>query len=160
MVRHKSRWLLVSVETEEHVKNLFISPPEKDASRPLHVIDKTALFHAIRITMQHAFGVSAAGIIEDIQVRLYNPETQLAMIKVPRDSSDIVRSAITLLTEVNDEPIVATVISTNGCPRTAKLAALRETKRIFQVTVAGKGATGKKELRNLEDQMDQIRNID
>ena len=93
-------------------------------------------------------------------VRLYNPETQLAMIKVPRDSSDIVRSAITLLTEVNDEPIVATVISTNGCPRTAKLAALRETKRIFQVTVAGKGATGKKELRNLEDQMDQIRNID
>jgi len=94
-------------------------------------------------------------------VRLYNPGTRLAMIKVPRDGSDIVRSAITLLTKVNDEPIVATVISTNGCPRTAKLAALRETKRAFQIRVAGRGgATDKKELRNLEQQMDQIRNID
>jgi hypothetical protein len=39
--------------------------------------------------MQDSFGISVAGIIEDIQVELYNPETRLAMIKVPRDHSDL-----------------------------------------------------------------------
>ena len=104
-----------------------------------------------------------AGIIEENQVRLYNPETRLAMIKVvPRDHSDLVRSAITLLNEVNGEPIVAVVISTNGSARTAKLAALREIQCLFQIRVAvagprrGAGAINKKELRNLEDQMDHV----
>mmetsp|Transcript_25781 Transcript_25781/g.38220 ORF Transcript_25781/g.38220 Transcript_25781/m.38220 type:complete len:107 (+) Transcript_25781:554-874(+) len=88
----------------------------------------------MRMTMQDSFGISVAGVIEEIQVRLYNPETRLAMIKVvPRDHSDLVRSAITLLNEVNGEPIVAVVISTNGSARTVKLAALRGIQCYFKL---------------------------
>jgi hypothetical protein len=69
MVRHKSRWLLVTIETEDQVKNLIPSPPQKQDSSPslLRAIDKSGIFHAISNTMQHAFGVAVAGIIEDIQ---------------------------------------------------------------------------------------------
>ena len=42
-------------------------------------------------------------------------------------------------TEVNGEPIVAAVISTNGSARNAKLAALREIPCLFQVKVAVAG---------------------
>jgi len=73
------------------------------------------------MTMQDSFGISVAGVIEEIQVRLYNPDTRLAMIKVPRD------------TEVNSEPIVAAVISTNGSARTVKLAALRGIQCYFKL---------------------------
>lgn len=181
MVRHKSRWLLVAVESEENVKNL-VSPTISNNTTtttninrigkeaPLLLADKNGLFHSIRITMQDAFGIAVAGIIEDIQVRLYIPDSKLALIKVPRDASDLVRSAITLLTKVNDESIVATVISTNGSARTAKLATLRLIKRKFRNRVGVGNANVKanandairigKELRNLEDQLELVRNID
>ena len=105
-------------------------------------------------------------------VRLYIPASKLALIKVPRDASDLVRSAITLLTKVNDESIVATVISTNGSARTAKLATLRLIKRKFRNRVGVGNANVNvnanandairigKELRNLEDQLELVRNID
>lgn len=103
-------------------------------------------------------------------VRLYIPDSKLALIKVPRDASDLVRSAITLLTKVNDESIVATVISTNGSARTAKLATLRLIKRKFRNRVGVGNVNVKanandairigKELRNLEDQLELVRNID
>ena len=81
-----------------------------------------------------------AGVIEEIRVRLYNPETRLAMIKLPSDHSDLVRSVITLLIKVYGEPIVAAVISSNGSARTArKFAALREIQSLFQVGVAVAG---------------------
>jgi hypothetical protein len=78
MVRHKSRWLLVAVESEENVKNL-VSPTISNNTTtttninrigkeaPLLLADKNGLFHSIRITMQDAFGIAVAGIIEDIQ---------------------------------------------------------------------------------------------
>ena len=92
IVRHKSRWLLVAVETEERVNN-FPPPPENEywdaSSRPLIIVDKKWIYHAIRMIMQDSFGISVAGIIEEIQVGLYNPETRLAMIKEPRDHSDL-----------------------------------------------------------------------
>jgi len=178
MVRHKSRWLLVAVDSEENVKNLSPTTISNNNSNsnitgkddPLRLADKNGLFHALRISMQDAFGIAVAGIIEDIQVRLYMPESKLALIKVPRDASDLVRSAITLLTKVNDEPIVATVISTNGSARTAKLATLRLIKRKFRNRVGVGNANVNvnvndairigKELRNLEDQLEIVRNID
>jgi len=69
---------------------------------------------------------------------------------------------MTLLTHVKDDPIVASVIATSGSARTAKIAALREIKRMFHrnVNVDGNGSANRKQLKKLEEQIDQVRGID
>lgn len=103
--------------------------------------------------MEDAFGIAASGITEDMQVLFYNTDTGLAMIKVPRDSSNLVRSAITIMTQLNNVPMVATVLSTNGSARTAKLATIRELKRMFQNRYA---LPTQERLKKLQEHMDQV----
>mmetsp|Transcript_11298 Transcript_11298/g.21138 ORF Transcript_11298/g.21138 Transcript_11298/m.21138 type:complete len:191 (-) Transcript_11298:1102-1674(-) len=111
------------------------------------------LYHSIRCTMEDAFGIAACGITEDIQVVFYNTDTGLAIVKVSRDSCNLVRSAITIMMQVNNVPMVATVISTNGSVRTAKLAAIREIKRMFRESDA---VPTQERLKKLEEHMDQV----
>jgi len=55
--------------------------------------------------------------------------------------------------QVNNVPMVATVISTNGSVRTAKLAAIREIKRMFRESDA---VPTQERLKKLEEHMDQV----
>lgn len=95
-------------------------------------------------------------------VRLYNSETSLAVVKVPREDCDLIRSAITLLTQIQDEPITAVVLSTSGSARTAKIAAMRQVKKAFKKKYSDVNNTNvrKKELQKLEVLIDQVRGMD
>lgn len=161
MVRHKSRWLLIRIDREERVKS--IKDTQKDPpDTPSAPIEKKNIYHALRIMIEGAFGIARAGIVEDIQVRLYNSETSLAVVKVPREDCDLIRSAITLLTQIQDEPITAVVLSTSGSARTAKIAAMRQVKKAFKMKYSDVNNTnvGKKELQKLEVLIDQVRGMD
>lgn len=84
-------------------------------------------------------------------VRLYNADTRLAIIKTSRDSADIVRAAITLLNQLNDEPIVASVISIHGSARTLKFSCIQLLRKTFPPS---------EQLHKLEEQIEQIRVIE
>eukprot|EP01083_Nonionella_stella_P092544 259118_1 len=167
MVRQKSRWLLVKIDLEESVKNL----PSSDKLPPK--IEKKNLYHALCAVIQDAFGIYGAGLSEEIHVRLYNQETRVAILRVPRHHAPVVQAALTMLTSVNDIPLAATVLSNNGSARTCKISALTQLKRDFFVTMRMKDdGIGKNEekalkeklqlklLRKLDVQMAEIRSID
>jgi hypothetical protein len=72
-----------------------------------------------------------------------------------------------MMMRVNDVPMVATVISTNGSARTAKLAAVREVKRIFRTSEGGVMSTSsnsnndiQERLMKLEEQIEQVHCVD
>lgn len=95
-------------------------------------------------------------------VRFYSPETKLAMLRVPRDSANMVRSAITFLTQVREEPIAAVVVSTSGSARTAKIAALRAIKKAFRKKFDSdsKSSADVKQLKQLKSLINSVSHID
>jgi RNase P/RNase MRP subunit POP5 len=109
------------------------------------------IYFALQELIYETFGIVQAGILEDLQVRLYNADTRLAVIKTSRDSADIVRAAITLLNQLNDEPIVASVISIHGSARTLKLSCIQLLRKTFSPS---------EQLHKLEEQIEQIRVIE
>lgn len=94
------------------------------------------------------------------KVRMYNHDTNLAMIKVPRDHCDLVRSALMLMVDIKDSPTVARVVSTNGSARTAKLHAFKEIKRIFRAKNKNGTHIKESDMYNLEEQFEQVRNLE
>jgi len=67
MVRVKSRWLLVRIDHEEHVKNLpqtLVRVRGKVSGAP--TMDKKDFYHTLRIMIEDAFGIAASGITDDI----------------------------------------------------------------------------------------------
>ena len=74
----------------------------------------------------------------------------------------MVRSAVTLLTQIQEEPITAVVLATSGSARTAKVAAMRQVRKDFREKYRGahNNGIGKKELQKLDSLIDHIRGID
>lgn len=96
-------------------------------------------------------------------VKYFNPEAQIAIVKVPRDKYKIIRAAFTLLTNLNYKPVVATIISVNGSARTCKIAALRTLRKWFNesnTTNANNANTNytitDSKLKKLQIQMDEV----
>lgn len=67
MVRHKARWLLVKFENEESVKSISCEKIKKNVEEKKTPLNRKDIFHAIREVTEEAFGVAAAGIIQDIE---------------------------------------------------------------------------------------------
>lgn len=176
MVRQKSRWLLIRIDLEDQVKSIkdtstasllegaAVKKKKEDpaASSSRIQLEKKNIFHALRIMIEESFGIARSGIIDDIQVRLYSSEARLAIVKVPRDDCDLVRSAVTFLTQIQEEPVTAVVLATNGSARTAKVAAMRQVRKDFREKYrdARNIGIGKKELQKLDSLIDHIRGID
>ena len=55
------------------------------------------------------------------------------MIKIPRDKCNLVRAAVTFLTEIKEVPIVVSTIAVSASSRTAKIAALHELRYSFNL---------------------------
>ena len=65
-----------------------------------------------------------------ILVKYYHPNANIFIIKVPRENYKLVRAAIMLITQINDEnkvlrPVVLSVKSVHGSARTCKVSTLR-----------------------------------
>ena len=91
MVRHKNRWLLVKVELAENIRN------NNNTERSL-IVDVSAFppkneFTArLRRTVAWCFGIEGEASCE-VQVRFCDAETQLVIVRVPRDACGKVRAA-------------------------------------------------------------------
>ena len=79
------------------------------------------------------------------------------MIRVARDSCDMVRAAICFMTAIQGKLLVASVVSVNSSARTAKRVALLEIKRHFR---QGNYSMDRKSLLALEERLNMIRKIE
>jgi len=143
MVRHKTRWLLVRFDFEPDVVFGTTQRPstatneavfyggrrDTEARRStIDAITRKDVYRCVQDSILLNFGLSATGAAQDTQVRLYDTKTRLAMIRVPREFCNLIRSAITLITTIEKNPVIARCISVNGCARTAKMVAMKEVK--------------------------------
>lgn len=91
-----------------------------------------------------------------LTVRYFDSESNLALIRVPRHECGKVRAALTFMTTIDNEMVVATVLSVNGSARTAKLVAMGELRRRFRESSNAASAT---KLKKLEGRLNQIRSV-
>ena len=85
MVRHKARWIIIEIFTENNNESVTNTTEQKQqkqllsskkplkkpslimSSNPDNKIDKNNLYRSLRTTMDSAFGIAAAGMTENIQ---------------------------------------------------------------------------------------------
>ncbi len=160
MVRKKNRWLLVQFDFESDIlsscasfgetgesgltaassgkkrKPLASSGGDADdaTARSIHQVTGTDIYRSLRDSIVQNFGLMGAAAA-DVQVRLYDPKMRLAIVKTTRDEYPIVRSSLTVLTQIKQGgdvlKLVATTISVSGSARTARNAAWDEIQKRF-----------------------------
>lgn len=144
MVRHKNRWLLVKVELADDIrKNKTLSVGTSPELFP----SKKEFTTRLRRTITWCFGVAGEGPSHDTQIRFFDAETQLVLVRGPRQYCDMVRSSLTLLLTrkqllslgerlVDDagstSDYCASVISVHGSARTAKIATFRKLRELYR----------------------------
>mmetsp|Transcript_25392 Transcript_25392/g.37969 ORF Transcript_25392/g.37969 Transcript_25392/m.37969 type:complete len:242 (-) Transcript_25392:119-844(-) len=130
MVRHKSRWLIVNItpykyhcdhfhqerdfdedendneergrEQQQQLPTPF--PPSSSLSKPQSQppsFEKRHIYHALRTSIETAFGIAGSAITDDIHVKYIHTGAQIAIIKVPRDDYKKIRAALTLITTIH-----------------------------------------------------------
>ena len=131
--------------------------------------------------MESNFGIVGAGMVHTMRVLLYDQTDRMAIIKVPREYSPMVRAALTFITSINDANAVLSTIGVHGSARTTKMAALDLMRKNFNeaTSIGGgdmtddnkkrKGSAGdgavltkseEKALLRLEARMDKVREMD
>mmetsp|Transcript_5819 Transcript_5819/g.8429 ORF Transcript_5819/g.8429 Transcript_5819/m.8429 type:complete len:187 (-) Transcript_5819:420-980(-) len=186
MVRHKTRWLLVRFDFEPDVVYGSQRPStatneavfyggrrDTDVRRSgMDAITRKDVYKTLQESLVFNFGISASGAAQDTQVRLYDSKTRLAMIRVPREFCNLIRSAITFITIIDKNPVIVRCISVNGCARTAKMVAIKEVKKSFRSNLhhqlqevddtlpAGDEKLIRKECKELDELLNVIRTMD
>jgi hypothetical protein len=163
MVRHKNRWLLVKVELAGDVRSNQQQPSivrttttttttAYSSSRPSPFPSKKEFLARLRRTVSWCFGIAGEGPAYDTQIRFCDPDTRLVVVRVPRDSCGMIRSALTLLLtrkqlaslgettrtmEATQPPLdyLASVISVHGSARTAKIAVFRKLRELYRMQI-------------------------
>jgi len=159
-------------ESSNKRRRIDRSTTRTDAAAPVPIEPKD-IHRVIRAAMESCFGVVGAGMAHTIRVSLYDETDRLAIIKMPRESCAMVRSALAFLTSINDVNVVISTIGVHGSARTVKIAALAELRRIFNErnklvlgdtskTDGDKKLTKEKEkvLLKLEARMNKVRDVD
>lgn len=153
MVRQKNRWLLVQFDFENDI--ISSCTPASDTSRSaksskkrklkqsnsnssnlsestavsqsIQQLTSTDIYRALQDVVMQNFGLVGASTSE-LQVRLYDAKLRLAIIKTSRDKYPLVRSAITLMTQIKQGgdvlKVVPSTIAVSGSARTARSAAM------------------------------------
>lgn len=188
MVRQKNRYLLVQLEFEPDIlqsceedeanlttlsaagktrKSLHTSLsdssnlPSMETIKSIQQVNAADIYRSLQEAMTQNFGLVGT-CTSDVQVRLYDSKTRLAIIKTTRDKYPQVRSCLTFLTEIKQGveslKVVASTIAVSGSARTARIAAWGEVKKRFFARDVSKSSRQviEKELKELEDCLDKI----
>ena len=144
MVRHKNRWLLVKVELADDIRSN--KRPSVGSSSDLFPSKKEFTIR-LRRTIGWCFGIAGEGPACDTQIRFFDAETQLVLVRIPRQYCGMVRSSLTLLLtrkqlislgeKVDGQPSASSdyctsVISVHGSARTAKIASFRKLRELYR----------------------------
>ena len=159
MVRHKNRWILVNVEFADDIRNnknnhhhLQHTSASSGPSSAHLFPSKKEFTIRLRRTIAWSFGIAGEGPACDTQVKFCDAETQLVVVRVPRQYCDMIRSSLTLL--LTNKQLVslgettttqqqqgsmqdyqASVVSVHGSARTAKIAVFRKLREVYRLQI-------------------------
>lgn len=205
MVRHKTRWLLVQLESPTSVPFYggldVASHGEGDIilRGDSEIASKREFSGVIRGIISSHFGIAAEdftsrtqgesvlwhksdfeisfqidwysffhpsltripNLLPSISVRVYDPATGLALLRVPREFAELVRSSLTLTLwsrnslntgiSTSKKPVlVASTLAINGSARTAKLATISELQRVYSARLRSYNSDKQSHLRELQ----------
>lgn len=155
MVRQKNRFLIVTLDFDEQLMPASIERKQRERDskkrrRPAAATDPTSvpddgspplieskdIHRVLRTTMESNFGIVGAGMVHTMRVLLYDETDRMAIIKVPREYSPMVRAALTFITSINDANAVLSTIGVHGSARTTKMAALDLMRKNFNETTS------------------------
>lgn len=156
MVRFKTRWLLVKIDTidplkpnKSRCKHRLATSSTQDATQRNFPPKKEFVSH-LRKSLSWCFGLAGEPMLVHTLVKFYDPCTQLALIRCPRQYCGQVRAALTfasrphkqqqqlpLMTCTGDDPkshynIVCSVVSVHGSARTSKISTIRICRNIYR----------------------------
>lgn len=189
MVRQKNRWLLVQFDFENDIipcplsetattsksgKKRKLQTSEtssklsvSQSSQSTQLVNSTDIYRSLQDALTQNFGLVGASAA-DVQVRLYDPSFRLAIIKVSRDKYSLLRSSLTLLTQIKqggDElKVVASTIAVSGSARTARNATWGEMhKRFYRQGLGSFGKNNgepwtKKKIIEMEKNLQELEN--
>ena len=110
MVRHKNRYLLVSLEWED--------------GRGMRGCGTRELVSLIRDTIRAQFGdFGLAHVIKSLQVKVCFDEVSLAIVRVDRESLRMLWGALSLVTEIGKRRVTLHVVNVSGSARCGRSAA-------------------------------------
>lgn len=184
MVRQKSRWLLVQFEFEGDIisacsggdatlhkskkrKLQQLTSNSSISASSIAQLNATDIYRSLQDTLTQNFGLVGA-CTTDIQVRLYDPKLQVAIVKTSRDTCTRVRSAIVLTTQIKQGgdilKVVASTLSVSGSARTCRNTVTNIIQKRFynEHNMKGKGEftmkskTMEKSLKDLESRLEKI----
>ena len=180
MVRQKSRWLLVQFEfesdiisacsggdTSSHYKSKKRKLQQQTSNSSISTssitqLNATDIYRSLQDTLTQNFGLVGA-CTTDIQVRLYDPKLQFAIIKTSRDTCTRVRSAIVLTTQIKQGgdilKVVASTLSVSGSARTCRNTVTNIIQKRFYNEQSKELITMKtmeKSLKELESRLEKI----
>ncbi|GKY92628.1 hypothetical protein MPSEU_000232900 [Mayamaea pseudoterrestris] len=125
MVRFKSRFILITIDFPTASKN----------GKQVEFPSKQELSRALRDHFIETNGISVSGVALDIQVRFYNPETRLCLVRVPRSDAARIRASFCFLSSLASRRAMLSTISVHGSARTAKRAVIKEIARIYKAKI-------------------------
>lgn len=71
-------------------------------------------------------------MIDSEKVRFCDSNVRMALVRVPREYCQIIRSSITLLNEIQNKRVAISTVSVNGSARTAKINAIKEIQHCYR----------------------------
>jgi len=159
MVRHKTRWFLVRLD---YARDMVKAQSSRVVGHADSFPTKKELAIAIRESLVSCFGQSSTTeAAREIQVRLSDLSTRLAMIRVPRQFHTKIRASITFMTAIGGKRLVASVISVNGSARTAKLATIRHIRSIYRerILLQQQMGNGHESMKLMEESCKQLNDL-
>jgi len=123
----------------------------------------------IRQAISSTLGVAGERPASELQVRFWDPNSRLLLLRVPRDECGRVRASLTLwghlpLSSSSSCRIVASVLSVNGSARTAKRSALHTIQKYYRQRIGAMVKTNRKrfekECKKLQELIGMIQAID
>ncbi|KAL6078490.1 Ribonuclease P/MRP protein subunit POP5 [Balamuthia mandrillaris] len=117
MVRFKNRYILVELRWRE--------PATVDPS-----LDSGKILRALRNQISNDFGDWGLGAVsQSLQVKYFNHQTNMCIIRCPRDHYQMVWSALTLMTALNERPLILASLHVAGTIRSCQKAAIQHDRK-------------------------------
>ena len=144
----------------EFESQLFDGVAVRSGEEDLPPLQTKEIYKELVKVLSSCYGLFAHSIIPNLIVRHVDEESQLCMIRVPRDAANHVRVAITFMTSLYNKGIVASVLAINGSARTARLTTMREIRRRQLIDKQRMTIPSTKEMKRLDARLQIIREID
>ena len=107
MVRYKNRYIVFELHLATPSSPFSLSP-RRTLTPPLTTKD---LYHALLTTIQSNYGdTGVAKIHDNLNMKYYNPETNLALLRCARDHARMVWTCLTMMSVVRKDVFCACLV--------------------------------------------------